>query len=220
LPEHAEILDFGCGDGLSFSVLSKFGRVRGIEPNQGLIRTDKPERQAIYSEPLGSSTYSRWKFDLITAFDVLEHIEDDRKAFDALLAMLAPNGFLVLTVPAFMCLWDQHDEVNQHFRRYTAKTLNELVCGTGRCIELRYMFAATFLPKFLISRWNGKQSATINQAAVPPPLVNRLLKFAFDWEERLLRPLRPPFGTSLLAVVQRDHAAVRDHALAQYEHAR
>jgi 2-polyprenyl-3-methyl-5-hydroxy-6-metoxy-1,4-benzoquinol methylase len=202
LPAHARVLDMGCGNGLFFPVLKRFGEVSGIETDAALISADNPDRARIRSQPLGAA-YAGEKFDLITALDVLEHIEDDRSAFAQLLGMLKPSGYFVITVPALMSLWDHHDERNQHFRRYTRAELRALVGDSARVLELRYLFQATFFPKYAVARMNRFMPRGVEQTALPPAPLNRALTSIFDWEERVLRRMDPPFGTSLLAVLQK-----------------
>ena len=114
LPTGADILDFGRGDGLLFPVLEQFGYPRGIEIDQSLLTADNPYRDQIESHPLGYQLYDDWQFDLITALDVIEHIEGDRNAVKNLVRLLKVGGRLVISVPAFMLLWDHHDEINHH----------------------------------------------------------------------------------------------------------
>lgn len=192
----------GCGNGLFFPVLRRFGSVTGIETNAALISPDNPYRAHIRHDPPGPS-YAGQQFDLITALDVLEHIADDRQAFGALLSLLRPSGYFVITVPALMSLWDQHDQRNEHFRRYSRSQLRALIGESARVLELRYLFQATFFPKYLVARLNRFVPQTVEQTALPPARINRALANVFDWEERLMRPVNPPFGTSLLAVLQK-----------------
>jgi 2-polyprenyl-3-methyl-5-hydroxy-6-metoxy-1,4-benzoquinol methylase len=203
LPASAEILDVGCGDGLFFSRLRAFGSVRGIETDVSLVRADNPDRAFIYSQPLGDPQYEGWRFDLITALDVIEHIADDRHAVATMISMLKPGGYLLLTVPAFMALWDEHDEVNQHFRRYTAETLAPLVTASATILELRYLFHTIFLPKYLVRTFNRTGSRKVKQDAIPPQPLNRMLSGYCYWENLLLESSRLPFGTSLMALVRR-----------------
>lgn len=168
-PARCRILDVGCGDGLFFPKLRAFGSVDGIEVDQSLLSPDNPDRPRIRTALLGSSEYADWAapggtFDLITALDVIEHIEDDRHAVRCMLDMLRPGGALLLTVPALMCLWDRHDEINHHFRRYTRASLGALIesavgadgSGAGTTarravvLDLRYFFHALVLPKYVV----------------------------------------------------------------------
>src|SRR5262249_1578172 len=102
LPPGAAILDVGCGDALSFGALSAFGEVRGIEVDEALLSPAGPHRGRISTRPLGDPLYDgpAWRFDLITALDVVEHIDDDRAAVAAMAGLLRPGGHLVGTLPA------------------------------------------------------------------------------------------------------------------------
>ena len=75
------------------------GEVRGIEVDSRLLDDSRPARARISTEPLGSPLYDdpRWRFDVITALDVLEHIDDDRGALASMAGMLNPGGLMVIT---------------------------------------------------------------------------------------------------------------------------
>lgn len=206
LPRSANILDVGCGDAVFFPALSQFGAVRGIEIDRSLVRPDNPYRDAIHHAPLGDAEYADWRFDLITALDVIEHIENDAAAIENLVAMLRPGGFLVLTVPAFMLLWDAHDERNCHYRRYRREGLRELLAPHGELRELRYLFHGLFFAKAAFRLVNGASGGRLRQHAVPPRPVNWAMQALCRAENRLLGPLGIPFGTSVLAVLQRTAA--------------
>ena len=89
-----DILDVGCGDGLFFPELERFGRVRGIEVDEGLLDPEGPFRGRIHTRPLGDPAYrgDDWRFDLITALDVVEHIADDRAAVSEMSGCSAPGA--------------------------------------------------------------------------------------------------------------------------------
>ncbi|RIK81010.1 MAG: class I SAM-dependent methyltransferase [Planctomycetota bacterium] len=203
LPRGADILDVGCGDAVFFPALSQFGAVRGVEIDRSLIRPDNPYRDAIHHAPLGDAEYAGWQFDLITALDVIEHIENDAAAIENLVAMLRPGGYLVLTVPAFMLLWDAHDERNCHYRRYRRKPLGKLLAPHGKLRELRYLFHGLFFAKAAFRLINGASGGRLRQHAIPPRPVNWALHTLCRAENRLFGPLRIPFGTSVLAILQR-----------------
>ena len=202
-----DILDVGCGNGLFFAKLSDFGNVRGIEIDQSLIPPDSPYRHRIFTEPLGHQRYQSLRFDLITALDVVEHVENDREAIEQMFAMLRPGGKIVFTVPASMKLWDRHDEINGHFRRYSRKAFRELVPGEGRLIYSRYLFHALFIPKLLVKWLNSCFHRRLPQHALPPRPVNWMMKTICILEYRLLWALRLPFGTSLLVVIEKPASA-------------
>jgi len=203
LPKQARVLDVGCGDGLFFARLREFGTVEGIETNRSLVTPSNPDRDLIHPEPLGSARYQRSAFDLITACDVIEHIEDDREAVTKMLEMLAPSGYLVITVPAFMSLWDEHDELNQHFRRYTKQSLLAALPKEASVRKLHYLFHTLFVPKLLVRLLNRRAGQKVKQSDIPPEQINQVLAGFCDLENRLLGALQLPFGTSVLAVIQK-----------------
>jgi len=199
----ADILDVGCGNGLFFGELERFGNVRGIEVDDSLIPTTSPNRHRIFNKPLGDPQYAALRFDLITALDVIEHIEDDGKAVRDMVGMLRPGGKLLITVPASMLLWDRHDEINQHYRRYSRASLRCILAGAGRIITLQHLFHALFLPKFAFAMFNRVSPNQAAQHAMPPATVNHFMKSICRLEYQTLGQLGMPFGTSLLAVVEK-----------------
>jgi len=202
LPHNADILDVGCGNGLFFEALGRYGRVRGIEVDRSLVPPDSPYRDRIDTAPLGEPCYAGMQFDLITALDCIEHIEDDRKAVEDMVGMLRPGGKLLITVPASMMLWDHHDVINQHFRRYTAGSLRQLLAGRGRLLDVRYLFHALFLPKLAVKTFNQWFHRDAIQHGMPATFVSKAMETACLLEHYALKPLRVPFGTSLIAVLE------------------
>jgi SAM-dependent methyltransferase len=205
LRQGLDVLDVGCGDGLFFPKLERFGRVRGIEVDETLLDPEGPYRDRISTKPLGGPCYrgDDWRFDLITALDVIEHIEDDGSAVAEMLGMLRAGGVMVITVPAFQALWDHHDEVNLHHRRYTAASLRAVLEGQGaEVLQLRYLYRGLFPPKLLVARLNRGRSKKVEQHAMPRPGINRLMEQFCLLEDRLLRRVPIPFGTSVLAVAR------------------
>lgn len=203
------ILDVGCGDGLFFEELSRFGHVEGLEPDESLV-TDPRWRDRIHVGRLGADDvpYPRSAFDLVLMLDVLEHIEDDRSALCSARALLKPGGALVLTVPALSWLWSRHDERNEHYRRYDRRSLRSALEDSGLRVEdPRYFFAWTVAP-MLARRWlqpaGSRQRALDAPIAIPPAPINRILTEASRAEHALGRHVRLPVGSSLLAVAWAD----------------
>ncbi len=209
-PQHIDSLDVGCGDGLFMQQLAKFGTVRGIEADTSLLTDDNLLRDRIDTELLGHRIYQNRTYDLITALDVIEHIENDRNAVADMFNMLRPGGHLLITVPAFMSLWDQHDEMNQHYRRYNRKTLRRLVEPFGQVRNIRYLFHGIFLPKWTVAKLNKNRADKIEQHHLPKPWVNAVMRLACRAEFALASHLPAaliPFGTSVCAIIQKPHTA-------------
>lgn len=207
LPASAEIVDFGCGDALAFPLLQHYGRVRGIEVDSALISSDNPYRQDISSAELGNLIYRDWKCDLLTALDVIEHIEDDRTAMAQLVDLLKPGGKMIITVPAFGSLWDAHDVLNRHFRRYRKQQLLQLIPHHARVLRSDYLFHSIFPVKWLLARYNRWRGQQLPQHSIPPAPINTLMRGLLITEYHLARVLHLPFGTSLMVVLERIGAA-------------
>jgi len=109
--------------------------------------------QSGHAIPIHMNPVDTWEgcFDVICAFEVLEHIRDDRAALVQWLTWLKPHGVLMLSVPAHMNLWSAGDEWAGHYRRYERDTLQTLLLDTG--IELDavecYGFPLTNLSEWL-----------------------------------------------------------------------
>jgi SAM-dependent methyltransferase len=195
------ILDVGCGDGLYFPRLEKFGQIEGIEPDASLVQ-DPRWRARIRIGVLGKDFSPREEYDLVLMLDVLEHIEDERAALRAALAALRPGGHLLLTVPALPWLWSRHDEANEHFRRYTKRSLRQVLSEAGFAIETtRYFFVWT-VPPLLLRRWRTPAGDGVGDYAVtiPPAPINRALELWSRGEHALGRLIPWPLGSSLLAI--------------------
>jgi cyclopropane fatty-acyl-phospholipid synthase-like methyltransferase len=200
------ILDVGCGNALSFPALAEFGTVRGIEVDVKLLDDTGPFREQISTDPLESAVYDdpRWRFDVITALDVVEHIDDDGAAVARMVGMLKCGGFMIITVPAFPLLWDHHDEINLHRRRYTAASVKRILGGQGvELLELRYLFRSLFIPKLGVCLWNAGRARKVAQHGMPGAMINVALERLCILEDRLLGRWPLPFGTSVLAVARK-----------------
>ena len=144
-----DILDVGCGDGLFFPELERLGGSGASKSTRASSTRRVLTDGGSDTRPLGDEAYrgDDWRFDLITALDVVEHIADDRAAVADMVSMLRPGGVIVVTVPAFQALWDHHDELNRHYRRYTSRSLRNLFDDQPiRLLQLRYLFQACSRP--------------------------------------------------------------------------
>jgi len=210
LPEGANVLDIGCGDGLFFDELGKLGEVYGIEPDARLISDDNPNRDRIEVTPFGPSYQTERRYDLITMLDVLEHIEDDRGTLERVHSLLAPGGYLVMTVPAMKWLWSMHDVANQHYRRYTRGELGGKISEQG--MELKrcgYTFGWTvgaMLARRAIAPardTQGTHEADTYEVHTPPAPINMTLYGLTRLEQTVTRPFGTPFGSSAYAVARK-----------------
>jgi SAM-dependent methyltransferase len=140
-------------------------------------------------------------YDLIGAFDVIEHIADDQAALASVAKRLKPGGRLVITVPAHQWMWSAHDKVNHHQRRYSKRALAQLFKDSPVRLDAIGYFNSLLFPlavaQRLASRATGSEDSDLS---MPPAPVNYLLERAFAAERFLIGRMPLPPGLSLFAV--------------------
>ena len=200
------ILDVGCGDGLLFDAmltLPGVEHVAGVEPDAALLDPAGKHRASIHAGPFDASFTPNRRFTTILFLDVLEHLKHPEAALQRALTLLEPNGFLLVTVPAFMALWTRHDVLNHHVTRYDRASLEDLGRRSGlSVIDARYLFQWTAAAKLATRVAEALVPGSPAPPRVPPGPINRALYLATRLEDRLLRGLRVPFGSSLIAVLR------------------
>jgi ubiquinone/menaquinone biosynthesis C-methylase UbiE len=212
---HADtVLDAGAGTGefvrelLDESKATNF-RVIGLEYESEARKIGKETNKvellegSILNIPLpdGMATVS-------CALDVLEHVEDDKKALAELLRVTKSGGLVIINVPAFMSLWSDWDVTLRHFRRYTKSSFRPLLepylkSKEIEIVYLNYINSFAF-PLILAYRAFRKFFPTDSRAEdkIPSPFLNKLLYASLVGPAKL-RWLRAPFGVSLFAVVRK-----------------
>jgi SAM-dependent methyltransferase len=204
------LLDVGCGTGYLLEVLRRFGEVEGLETSpdaRAIARKRMGEGLVLHERPLPEGLPADARYDVVTAFDVLEHLEDPAPALRAIRSALRPEGFFLCTVPAFPMLWSAHDELHHHFRRYRAPLLREQLEQAGFAVRWMSHFntwlfpgvAAVRLAQRLLPRRNHSQAAS-DLGSPPPAPLNSALEQLFASERHLLARVTLPFGVSLAAV--------------------
>ena len=134
-------------------------------------------------------------FDVVSAFDVVEHCEDDGLAVSELARVLAPGGRMLLSVPAYQWAWSDHDVRAGHHRRYTRSAPHRLVEGAGLSVaRSTYAFGAVF-PIFVAERARRRLLPAKGRptARLPPvsPHADRVLMGLSGLDRRLLRRREP-----------------------------
>ena len=201
------ILDVGCGDGLLFEKLAKYGPVEGVEMDPTGVNPGGPWVDRIHVRPFDESFRPGKRYALVLMLDVLEHFADPVASLRRAVELLEEGGAILLTVPAFPALWTSHDVLNRHFVRFTRKSLEDVAERTGARIESsRYVFQ-WMSPLKLAVAWKERVfPASPRPPRVPPRFINRGLYRLSRLEHRLLGSLSLPFGSSLLAIVRRSEA--------------
>lgn len=201
-------LDIGCGTGSNFAILRPYGRFFGTEINReawgpGSSRPPRPVALA-RGEALPFADRS---FGLVTMFDVLEHVGPEDRFLTEVRRVLRPGGLLLASVPAYMCLWGDHDVSLHHHRRYVRRTLEDSLERNGlRPRRVTYAMASILAPVAVVrrtSRWLPRGGGPRSSYLPTPEPLNALLAAALRLEALWLRVGNLPFGTSVLALAER-----------------
>lgn len=147
------------------------------------------------------------EFDLIGAFDVIEHIEDDEQVLREMHRAVKPGGSIVLTVPQHPWLWSAQDERACHVRRYRYRELKRKLQEAGFTIVFSSSFVSLLLPLLAASRLRRRvreSGEDVNGELKPNPQVNRALYHVLRFESLLIRSgVRFPIGgTRLVAATK------------------
>lgn len=201
-----ESLDYGAGYGGLAHVMQKLGVVDAVEKhtpchealhNRGyrwVFQTKDEVREA-------GATY-----DLISFFDVLEHIEDDAAVLRFVHNyLLKDSGRLFVTVPAYQFLYSAHDKASHHHRRYSKKELTRLLRSAG--FEPLYVsyWNTTLFPLAMILRLLGKGGG---ESLSQPKVLDVMLGWILTVESQVLRHFSMPFGLSVVIIARKETSLV------------
>lgn len=202
------ILDAGAGTGFMAESLADFGDVDALEFDPTSLEALRTRRGVnVVEGMLPAEKIADGTYDLVTSFDVLEHIEEDAAALREMGRVLRPGGLVLVTVPAHPYLWSQHDEANDHFRRYRAGEFRQKAASSGMRLEYFSPHLSVLFPLFLIQRllhqiFPPREAATV--VSRPPAVLNWLFYVLYAIEGSLLRRrVHLPFGASYIALLRK-----------------
>ncbi len=196
-PVGGSVFDVGAGYGGMFNTLSTFGNVDGSEPEAEARAVAETRGYRKFFDTHKAVLSEGGQYQLIGAFDVIEHIEDDVQFVKELSQLTVQGGHLVATVPAFQFLWGVHDVTHMHYRRHTTASMRKLLEGAGYEIcHARYWNVFLF-PVALVMRLLGRSGES---GLHPHPLVRSVLQVLIWIEVRVVRYLPIPFGLSVVIV--------------------
>lgn len=149
------------------------------------------------------------RFDVISMFDVLEHLDNSVEALKQIRSMLHSNGKLILTVPSHMWLWSRDDKISEHKIRYTKSTLMKaLQAGGFEVVEMKYFFIfivpLLWLRKILHSDLDSEVLAEEQDIDISiNPFLNKTLLWLCRLENKIRQYLPNLFGGSLMVVAKK-----------------
>jgi SAM-dependent methyltransferase len=202
LPPSPRILDAGCGSGRNLVEFGRLGEAEGVDASEDAVAYCRRRGlECVLRAPLDELPYDDGRFGLILATDVIEHLDDDRRALAELRRVAAAGARLVVTVPAYSWLWSEHDVSMHHRRRYTLRRLQARVAEAGWQPVVRSYFFSALLPAVAAVRTarrlapgrRGRSDLTLAPAA-----LGRALELPVRAEAKLIeRGVRLPAGVSV-----------------------
>jgi len=210
-PLEAKYLEVGCGTGFVLRMLEKKFPLWSIfateaQPEGITFSQKRASRDAIFFQMNICAIPFRNEFDVIGAFDVIEHVRDDINAMEQIYAALKPGGTFILSVPQHMFLWSKFDESGCHFRRYSKKELENKLKPIGFDILSSMSFNSLLLPLMILVRYmnDRKKKVDVLDECRISPRINFILSVVLKLEFRLIRlGLNFPVGGSRLIIAKK-----------------
>jgi len=204
-----KILNVGCGPGRSSQYLSVFGNVVSVEYDKYCCEfASEKTGLEIINGSITELPFEDQSFDLVCAFDVIEHVENDLLAVTEMKRVTKKEGVIFITVPTFMSLWSHHDVINHHFRRYKLPEIERLfnTVKDGNKIYTSYFNFFLFPPIYMVRKLSNLLKAGSKRSgsgsdfeAFKPGILNDLLYRLMSFESKFLnKNIKLPFGVSLL----------------------
>lgn len=211
-PNFQSLLEIGCGTGYVLSGISKRfpgSTLHGSEifiAGLGFAAARLPSAKFMQMDARNIPFEN--DFDVIGAFDVLEHIKEDDEVLKQMHAALKPNGLILLTVPQHAWLWSRIDEYAFHERRYAATDLHQKIEAAGFCVIRSTSFVTTLLPammasRFLLQKKSGKRFDATAELNISPWLNSLFSQFLSAEITLIKKGVNFPIGGSRLVVARK-----------------
>jgi SAM-dependent methyltransferase len=208
--EPRRLLDVGSADGPSVSWLRGHGKQVALDVDPRGLGPGGVCGSAL-ELPFGDEV-----FDVVAAFDVIEHCDPEDQALAEVFRVLSPGGRFLMSVPAYQWAWSYFDDHNQHYRRYTRSRATRALTASGfEIIRATYIFGSTF-PMFAADRLRTRLKerrrsvAALDPDAVPglpevSPVVEKTLLGLAELDRKVLRSRNLPFGSSVVVAARKPY---------------
>lgn len=210
LDDGFRILEVGCGSGNVLRVLRDLaagrGSVEGLELSREAAAAARQRTGLTITDGYLADLDAAASFDVIAAFDVLEHIADEAGVLKQMRDRLRPGGRLILTVPAHQSLWSAFDVASGHERRYTLATLSRALRSSGFRVEYGTYFMSLLVPLMWVRRRlmkaeQGDMGALLDSEFQIVPGLNQVAYEVLRQEAHIVRARRRlPVGASIAAI--------------------
>lgn len=194
------ILDVGCGTGANLEMLAQFGTAQGVDVSDDALefcrRKGLDARKGLAEE----LPFEDESFDLVTALDVIEHLDDDVAGLTEMHRILKKGGKTLIFVPAFMWLWGVQDDISNHRIRYTRAQIVERLEKAGFTVEratyANWTFFAPILAGRTLMKLTGIKPESENNVNISA--LNGIFGKLFSSERFWLKNFNFPFGVSIV----------------------
>jgi SAM-dependent methyltransferase len=200
------ILDVGCGTGANLEMLSQFGTAEGVDVSDDALEFCRQKGLSAQKGLAETLPFADETFDLTTALDVVEHLDDDIGGLKEMHRVTKKGGYSLIFVPAFMWLWGVQDDISNHRIRYTKKQIVDRLKKAGFTIEratyANWTFFAPILAGRTVMKVTGLKPASENNVNVSA--LNGIFGKLFGAERFWLRNFDFPFGVSIVIVAKKN----------------
>jgi SAM-dependent methyltransferase len=199
------ILDVGCGTGANLEMLAQFGDAEGVDVSDDALEFCKLKGLNVHKGLAESLPFADESFDLVTALDVVEHLDDDIAGLKEMNRVLKSDGKTLIFVPAFMWLWGVQDDISNHRIRYTREQIVDRLNAAGFIIERATYANITFFLPILIGRFLMKVTGIKPESEnnVNISALNGFFGKIFSSEKYWLNKANFPFGVSIVIVAKK-----------------
>ena len=199
------ILDVGCGTGANLEMLSEFGNAEGVDVSDDALEFCRSKNLKVHKGLAEKLPFDDGEFDLVTALDVIEHLDDDVAGIREMHRVTRSGGKALIFVPAFMWLWGVQDDISNHRIRYTKKQIVSRLEQAGFKIDRATYANITFFVPILAGRLfmklTGLKPESENNINIS--ILNGFLGWIFASERHWLARANFPIGVSAIVVAEK-----------------
>jgi SAM-dependent methyltransferase len=212
--QNLRILNIGCATGGTTTLLESFGPVTSVEFDGDccdFVRNSL--NMEVYQGDIVDLQFKENSFDLVCAFDVLEHVKDDVKAAKEMFRVCKSGGHVFVTVPAYEFLWSEHDEINHHKRRYNSERVLKIFDDLQFQILVKshfnsFLFIPIALMRIILSLFpkiykSGQSDKQSDFDKVNISSLKKIFYSVFKLEVPILKKFSFPFGVSIVLLLRK-----------------